>query len=117
MSGAEGRPAPPKPSSLLAAVLTSEAVVIGLAIPVAVAVQGVDGRTAGLVCGGLAVACLLLAGLVRRRWAVAAGSVLQAALIAAGFMVSTMFFLGVLFGALWVTALWLGRKVQGADAR
>ena len=64
MSGTRERTAPPKPTSLLAAVLTCEAVVIGLAIPVAVAVQGVDGRTAGLLCGGLAAACLLLAGLV-----------------------------------------------------
>ncbi|TNY34573.1 DUF4233 domain-containing protein [Thermomonospora catenispora] len=117
MSGTRERTAPPKPTSLLAAVLTCEAVVIGLAIPVAVAVQGVDGRTAGLLCGGLAAACLLLAGLVRRRWAVAVGSALQIALIASGFMVSTMFFLGVLFGALWLTSLWLGRKVQENGTR
>ncbi|SEG62802.1 Protein of unknown function [Thermomonospora echinospora] len=115
MSGQPGRP--PKPTSLLAAVLASEAVVIGLAIPVAVTVQQVDARIAGPVCGGLAVLCLLLAGMVRRRWAVAAGSVLQVLMVAAGFMVGTMFFLGALFGALWVTAIWLGRKVENAGAR
>ncbi|ACY97113.1 MULTISPECIES: DUF4233 domain-containing protein [Thermomonospora] len=104
--------APPRPTSLLASVLACEAVVIGLAIPVAVVVQGTGGRTAGLVCGTLAVAALLLAGLVRRRWAVAAGSLLQILMIAAGFMVPTMFFLGALFGALWVTSLWLGRSVS-----
>ncbi|REE95593.1 DUF4233 domain-containing protein [Thermomonospora umbrina] len=107
----------PKPTSLLAAVLASEAVVIALAIPVAVAVQDVDGRTAGLVCGGLAVACLLLAGMVRRPWAVAVGGVLQVLLVASGFMVATMFFLGAIFGALWITAIWLGRRVRDARAR
>lgn len=102
---------------LLATVLACEAIVIGLAIPVAVAVLKVDGRTAGLVCGGLAVACLLLAGLLRFPWAVAAGTVLQALIIATGFMVPAMFFLGVLFGALWGTAIWMGRKAEGAGAR
>ncbi|HEX2313644.1 MAG TPA: DUF4233 domain-containing protein [Thermomonospora sp.] len=114
MSGADGGA---RPTSLLAAVLASEAVVIALAIPVAVAVQDVDGRTAGIVCGGLAVLCLLLSGLVRRRWAVPVGSVLQVLLIAAGFMVGTMFFLGALFGALWITAIWLGHRVNNAGAR
>jgi hypothetical protein len=112
-----GSGGPPRPTSLLAAVLASEAVVIGLAIPVAVTVQHVDARVAGPLCGGLAVACLLLAGMVRRRWAVAAGSVLQVLMVAAGFMVATMFFLGVLFGALWITAIWLGRKVEKAGTR
>lgn len=102
---------------LLAAVLTCEAIVIALAIPVAVSVLKVDGATAGLVCGGLAVACLVLAGLLRFPWAITVGHVLQVLMIAAGFMVPTMFFLGFLFGALWVTAIWMGRKVEGAQAR
>jgi uncharacterized protein DUF4233 len=104
-------------SRLLATVLICEAIVIALAIPVAVAVQQVDGGTAGVVCGGLAAACVVMAGLVRFRWGVVAGSVLQLLLIAAGFMVPTMFFLGVVFGALWVTAIWLARRVEGAQAR
>ncbi|MFC5754379.1 DUF4233 domain-containing protein [Actinomadura rugatobispora] len=103
--------------SLLAMVLACEAIVIGLAIPVAVAVLKVDGATAGLVCGGLAVLCLVMAGLLRFPWAVPAGTVLQVLIIATGFMVPTMFFLGALFGALWGTAIWMGRKAEGARAR
>ncbi|GAA2600923.1 hypothetical protein GCM10010411_38240 [Actinomadura fulvescens] len=98
-------------------VLTCEAIVIALAIPVAVSVLDVDGGLAGLVCGGLAVGCLLLAGMLRFPWAIAAGSGLQVLVIATGFMVPTMFFLGALFGLLWGTAIWMGRKADGVQAR
>ena len=102
---------------VLATILTCEAIVIALAIPVAVAVLGVDGAVAGAVCGGLAGLCVVLAGLLRFGWAVPAGGVLQVLIVATGFMVPTMFFLGALFGALWVTAIWLGRKAENAGAR
>lgn len=102
---------------LLATVLGCEAIVIALAIPVAVSVLEVDGATAGAVCGGLAVACLLMAGLLRFPWAVAAGTVLQVLIVATGFMVPAMFFLGVVFGALWVTAIWMGRKAETTQPR
>ncbi|MBW8484078.1 DUF4233 domain-containing protein [Actinomadura parmotrematis] len=103
--------------SMLATVLVCEAIVIALAIPVAVAVLKVDGGLAGGVCGGLAVVCVLAAGLLGRPWGVAVGSVLQVAIIATGFMVPTMFGLGVVFGLLWATAIWLGRKAEKAQAR
>lgn len=102
---------------LLATVLSCEAIVLALAIPVAVAVQDVDGAVAGLVCGGLAVACVVMAGLLRFRWSLVAGAVLQLLIIAAGFMVPTMFILGVLFAALWLTAIWLGHKVEHVPER
>ncbi|TDB96982.1 DUF4233 domain-containing protein [Actinomadura sp. 7K534] len=103
--------------TLFATVLACEAIVIALAIPVAVSIMDVDGGTAGAVCGGLAVACLVLAGLLRFPWAVAAGTVLQVLIIATGFMVPAMFFLGAVFGALWGTAIWLGRKAAAVQAR
>lgn len=102
---------------LFAAVLACEAIVIALAIPVAVAVLDVDGALAGGVCGSLALVCLLLAGLLRRPWAIPAGTVLQVLIVATGFMVPAMFFLGVVFGALWGTAIWLGRKAADAQPR
>ncbi|HEY8482838.1 MAG TPA: DUF4233 domain-containing protein [Spirillospora sp.] len=102
---------------LFATVLACEAIVIALAIPVAVSVIHVDGATAGAVCGGLAVVCLVLAGLLRFSWAVPAGTVVQALIIATGFMVPAMFFLGVVFGALWATAIWLGRKADAVQSR
>lgn len=102
---------------LYATVLACEAIVIALAIPVAISVLDVSGTTAGAVCGGLAVLCLLMAGLLRFPWSFAAGSALQVAIIATGFMVPAMFFLGALFGALWLTAFWMGRKVERLPAR
>jgi hypothetical protein len=102
---------------LLAAVLVCEAIVIGLAIPVAISVSGTDAAPAGIVGGTLALACVLLAGLLRFPWAVIAGGVLQVVMIATGFVVPTMFILGVVFGALWGTTIWLGRKVEGTEAR
>ncbi|QKG21319.1 DUF4233 domain-containing protein [Actinomadura verrucosospora] len=112
-----GRKAADPVRRLYATVLSCEAIVIALAIPVAISVLDVPGSTAGGVCGGLAVACLLMAGLLRFRWSFAAGSVLQVAIIATGFMVPAMFFLGAVFGALWLTAFWMGRKVRGLAAR
>ncbi|SPT49461.1 Uncharacterised protein [Actinomadura madurae] len=109
--------APNPARRLLATVLACEAIVIALAIPVAVTVLDVDGATAGGVCGGLAVVCVVMAGLLRFPWAVPVGTVLQVLVIATGFMVPAMFFLGVVFGALWATAIWLGRKVGSAQPR
>ncbi len=101
---------------LCATVLACEAIVIVLAIPVAISIGGADGAQAGLAGGGLAVACLVLAGLLRYRWAYVAGTIIQVLAIATGVVVSVMFFLGVLFGALWLTAIWLGRRAEGAAA-
>ena len=101
---------------LCAVVLVCEAIVIGLAIPVAISISGADGAQAGLAGGALAVACLVVAGLLRYRWAYVLGTIIQILAIAAGTAVSAMFFLGGLFGALWVTAIWLGRHTEGARA-
>jgi Sec-independent protein secretion pathway component TatC len=81
------------------------------------AVVHTDATTAGLTGGILAVLGVIIAGLLRYRWAYVAGSVLQILVIATGFMVTTMFFLGIIFAALWGTAIWLGWRVEGAPAR
>lgn len=102
---------------LCAVVLVLQAVVTGLSIPVAIAVAHADATTAGLVGGLLALVGLIIAGLLRYRWAYIAGSILQILVIATGFMVTSMFFLGIIFAALWATAIWLGWRVEGAPAR
>ncbi|WUI04291.1 DUF4233 domain-containing protein [Spirillospora sp. NBC_00431] len=112
-----GGTAPNPARRLLAAVLGSEAIVVALAIPVAVTVQDVGAATAGGVCGGVAFACLLVAGLLRFPWAVPVGGVLQVLIIATGFLVPVMFFLGVVFGALWATGIWMGRKAASVGSR
>ncbi|HEX6467475.1 MAG TPA: DUF4233 domain-containing protein [Streptosporangiaceae bacterium] len=102
---------------LCASVLVCEAVVIGLAIPVAISIEGAGGARAGIVGGGLVAACLVVAGLLRFRWAYVAGAIIQILAIATGIVVSVMFFLGAIFAALWATAIWLGRHAERAEAR
>jgi Protein of unknown function (DUF4233) len=100
---------------LCGTVLVMEAVVIGLAIPVAIVYEHLHRGVAVSVGGGLAVCALLLGGLVGRPgmgWALVAGSVLQVLVIAAGLVVPAMYVLGVIFAALWVTGIWLARRLQ-----
>jgi len=100
---------------LCGTVLVMEAVVIGLAIPVAIVMEHVHRGVAGGVGGSLAVCALLLSGVVGRPgmgWALWAGSALQVLVIAAGAVVPAMYILGAIFAALWVTGIWLARRLQ-----
>lgn len=100
---------------MCATVLIFEAIVIGLAIPVAITIEHVAHRPAGIAGGVLAGVAVLLAAVVGRPgqgWALAAGSVLQLAVIAAGVVVPAMFALGTIFAALWVIAIWLGHRYR-----
>jgi hypothetical protein len=101
---------------LCATVLGCEAVVMGLAIPVAISIAGADGAQAGIAGGVLVVSCLVVAGLLRYRWAYVVGTILQILAIGTGTVVSVMYFLGAIFGVLWITAIWLGRGTEGAKA-
>jgi Protein of unknown function (DUF4233) len=100
---------------LCGTVLIMEAVVIGLAIPVAIVSEHLRHGVAGGVGGGLAVCALLLGGVVGRPgmgWTLWAGSALQVLVIAAGVVVPAMYVLGIIFAALWVTGIWLARRLQ-----
>ncbi len=100
---------------LCGTVLIMEAVVLALAIAPAIVLEHLRGGVAGGVCGGLALSALILGGLVGRRpWALWAGSVLQVLVIAAGALVPAMYVLGVIFAALWITGIWLARRLQAA---
>lgn len=89
--------------------LVFEAIVFICAAPVANSVAGVELATAWAFGGGAAAFLLLLCGLLRYRWAYYVGSAVQLVLVATGFVVSVMFFLGAVFGGLWVAALWCAR--------
>ena len=96
-------------------VLVMEAIVVGLAIPVAIVLEHANRGLAGGIGGGLAVLAVLIGGVVgrpRMGWAVYAGTVLQALVIAAGVVVPAMYVLGVIFAALWITGIWLARRHQ-----
>jgi hypothetical protein len=104
-------------SRIAATVLLVEAVVIALAIPVAITLADVDAAVAVSVGLGLAVACVVVAAFLRRgRFAYLIGSVLQFAAILLGVVVPTMFVLGGIFAVLWFVALFLGGKVEAAEA-
>lgn len=102
---------------LCSAILFLEAIVLGLTTPVLISIASVKTATALWVGLGLAVACVLVAGMLRAPWAYALGWVIQVAALALGFKISSMFFLGAVFLALWATAYFLGRKIESDRAR
>ena len=97
---------------MCAAILSLEAIALGLTTPVMISVSDVDTGTALAVGLGLAVVCLLLAGMLRRPWAYAVGWAVQVAAIGLGVVVSMMFLLGAIFALLWGTADLLGRRIE-----
>ncbi|MBC2933208.1 DUF4233 domain-containing protein [Nocardioides sp. zg-1228] len=97
---------------MAAAVLSLEAITLGLSTPVMITIAGVPTGTALTVGLGLALVCLLLAGMLRAEWAYLAGYAVQVAAIALGFVVPVMFALGAIFAALWTAADLLGRKIE-----
>ncbi|KIH98142.1 hypothetical protein LP52_14450 [Streptomonospora alba] len=101
---------------MCAVVLLLECMVIGLAVPVAIQVAGIDPAVAGSVWGGLAGLALLLSALQRFRPAYYAGWALQAAFLISGFVVPGLALLGVVFLALWVAAVLLGQRTDAQDA-
>lgn len=97
---------------MCAAVLSLEAIALGLTTPVMITIADVPTGTALAVGLGLAAACLLLAGMLRAEWAYLAGYAVQVAAVALGFVVPAMFGLGAVFAALWAGADLLGRKIE-----
>jgi hypothetical protein len=97
---------------LCASVLFFEAVIAGLAIPAGRALT--DQHPSLLLWGGLALvaALLLAAGLLRTRSGYVLGSALQLVIVASGFLLPAMFFLGIVFGGLWVFAIVLARRAD-----
>jgi len=102
---------------MCATMLTLQAIILGLAIPVMVAVENVDVAVAAAVGGGLAVLCVLTAGMLRHPGAYLVGHAIQVGTIATGFIVPAMFLVGVMFLALWLGAFLLGRKIEADKAR
>jgi Protein of unknown function (DUF4233) len=101
---------------LCATVLIMEAIVVGLAIPVAVQIDHLAPSSAGLTGGVAAVAAVLLAAVARRLLPVTlvGGTLLQIFVIVAGVEVPVMYFLGGIFAALWAIGIWLGYRVEHA---
>ena len=97
---------------MCAAVLSLEAITLGLTTPVMITIADVSAGTAVAVGVGLAVVCLLLAGMLRPEWAYALEWAVQAAAIGLGFVIPLMFVLGGIFALLWGSAYFLGRRIE-----
>jgi Sec-independent protein secretion pathway component TatC len=97
---------------MCAAVLSLEAIVLGLTTPVMVTVEDVSTGVALVIGLGLCVLCVVTAGMLRREWAYGFGWLLQVAALCLGFVISLMFVLGVVFAVLWGAADFLGRKIE-----
>ncbi|MFC8512354.1 DUF4233 domain-containing protein [Streptomyces sp. NPDC057257] len=102
---------------LCASTLIGEFFVIGFAGLVAMKDPDLSAATVWTVCGILMFLSVLLCGMVTRPGGIALGWALQIALIASGFAVPTMFFLGAVFAALWWASVHYGRKIDEAKAR
>lgn len=75
--------------------------------------QGDEWATTYLVAGSaLAVACLVTMVVLKRGWGVTLGWVLQVLTVATGFVQPAMFAVGVIFLAIWVGALYWGRRMD-----
>jgi Protein of unknown function (DUF4233) len=107
------------PSRVLAAtVLCFEALVVFLAGLVAMGLSSATPVPALAASGVLALACLFCVPLLRIRAGYVLGSVLQVGVLALGLWVPVMFFLGLVFAALWAFALVVGRlRRPEADPR
>ena len=101
---------------LLGVVIGTQGLVVFFGALVARALAAARGsHTSGsflLIGSLLALACILDAGLLRQPWGITAGWVLQVATLACVFIVPVMLLVGLLFGALWLTALVQGRNMD-----
>jgi hypothetical protein len=103
-------------TAMCAGVLGLESVALFLTAPVLISLTDV-GTALGWTIGiGLALLCLLGAGLMRRGVGVWIGHLVQVLAIALGFVVPVMFGLGAMFAVLWILALVLGRRVDEMKA-
>lgn len=98
--------------TLAATTLTCEALVVIFAGLVAKDLSSLSLGAALGISAALAVGCLLAAGMLRTRRGYVLGSILQALIFGYGFWVHMMFVVGVIFTALWITALVMGTRAE-----
>nr|WP_231921522.1 DUF4233 domain-containing protein [Micromonospora auratinigra] len=96
-----------------AGTLALEALVLLLAIqPIRLVGGELSGRAVAAIVA-LAVACVVLAGQMKRPWAWAAGTVLQGLLLLTGLLHWSLLVLGVIFALVWAYALHVRKVILG----
>lgn len=102
--------------SMCAAILSLEAVVLGLTTPVMISLSDIEWPVATAIGVGLLLACLVVAGMLRKPWAYYLGWAIQVAAVGLGFVIPVMFGLGAIFLALWWSAYAVGAKIDREKA-
>ncbi|MED7953265.1 DUF4233 domain-containing protein [Streptomyces sp. BE303] len=102
--------------TLCSSTLIGEALLIMFAGLVAMQLSDVPAGTVWTVSGIAMALCVLLCGMINRPGAVAVGWALQVGLIASGFVLPTMFGLGLVFAGLWWCSVHYGRKIDEIKA-
>lgn len=98
--------------SLLSIVLGFEIIVVFLGALVAFGLDALEPPVA-FIGGGVLVAVMIVTlGLVQFRIGAVIGTVVQAAIVASGFLVPVMFFIGGTFAAVWVYCLIVGTGID-----
>ena len=98
---------------LASSVLVMESFVMGFALLLAMK----DHSSSVLIVGGvIAIACLLTPGFLKTKFGWVLGWILQIAMLAYGFAVTSMFLVGAIFLGLWIAAIIVGKKGEAARA-
>lgn len=93
-----------------------EALVVGFAMLVAKDLSSHSTIPASVLGLAIALLALVAAATLRFRWGWVLGWLVQVLVIAAGFVVTAMYFLGGLFAFLFGTAIVVGKKGEAARA-
>lgn len=110
------QPAAPRERSarraFAATTLGSEAFVVFFATLVAFGLGELDRVLVWTVGLAVSVLCLVIAGLLPRRWAYGAGWAIQALLIAGAIWVPALVIIGVVFGVIWIVGETVGKRID-----
>lgn len=96
---------------IMAGTLVMESIAVALALPVVAKLGGGIASWQGWTVIAIAVAMLVLCGLLSRPWAIPAVIALQVALLTFVVAVPAIAIIGMLFLALWLWLFWLRRDV------
>lgn len=96
-----------------ASVLTMEFLLMGFAL---LSAKDHSSALAIVIGGVIGMLSLVSAGLLKKKIGWFVGSIIQMGIVGYGFVVPTMFFIGGLFVALWISAIVVGRKGEAARA-
>lgn len=115
-SGAHHRPRRSATESLLSIALILDALLVFFVMMTAF---GLDLLPPAVIFGGgiaLMVVLVLVGRLVKHPWGQWLGHGLQLVLVALGFLLPAMFFIGALFTALWIFCFIAGRRLDRRNA-